>query len=328
VRAPGTGARIVILSPAKTGSRSGNSVTAQRYSRMLRSLGHQVRALSSESDPPDADLLIALHARKSARAVLAFSRAHPMRPVAIVLTGTDVYPDVTRSRAAVRALDLADAIVTLQPLAIERLPLRLRGKARVIWQSVDAARRPELEGHRRRRSTRFVVLGHLRREKDPLRAAYALRLLPPSTDAEVLQAGGVLDRAYVASLERAQTIGTRYRYLGELSRSRALALLAESDALVLSSRREGGANVASEAIALGIPVLASRIDGNAGIFGAGYAGYYRVASTRELAALMHRFVADDRFRQRLRRQIVALRPLVAPDRERRALRRLVNDLLK
>lgn len=295
---------------------------------MLRSLGYRVRVLPSASDPPDADLLVALHAGRSARAVLAFARAHPQRPIAVVLTGTDVYPDVTRSRLAVRALDAADAIVTLQPLAIERLPLRLRRKARVIWQSVYAEGHRRLAGHGQRRATRFVVLGHLRREKDPLRAAYALRRLLPAIDAEVFQAGGVLDRAYRAGVERAQTADTRYRYLGELARSKALALLAGSDALVLSSRREGGANVASEAIALGIPVLASRIDGNLGMFGADYAGYYRVGSTRELAALMHRYVADDRFRQRLCRQIAALRHVVAPDRELRALRRLVNDLLK
>jgi putative glycosyltransferase (TIGR04348 family) len=277
-------------------------------------------------------MLVALHACKSAGATLRFARDHPGRPIVIVLTGTDVYRDLPRSRRGMRAIELADAVVALQPLAIRRLPRRLQRKARVIRQScrlepnARASSRLREPGAAGRRTVRFAVLGHLRREKDPLRAAQALRRLPPDARICVVQAGGILDPAFAARVAREAEREPRYRYLGELSRARALALLARSDALILSSRLEGGANVATEAIALGVPVLASRIDGNLGVFGPDYAGYYAAGSTPELARLMQRFAQDPAFVQRLRAQIRALRPLFSPSKERAALGELVNEL--
>jgi glycosyltransferase involved in cell wall biosynthesis len=57
----------------------------------------------------------------------------------------------------------------------------------------------------------------------------------------------------------------RYRWLGELPRWQALRVLARSHVLVLSSLTEGGANVISEALALGVPIVASRIAGSMGL---------------------------------------------------------------
>lgn len=268
----------------------------------------------------DAGVLVALHACKSAPFVLAFHRRFPWRPIVVVLTGTDVYGAGLRSRKAMSALDTAAAIVTLQPLAIERLPERLRRKAIAVIQSAHrvTVTRKAKAGAR----VRLCVIGHLRREKDPLRAAYALRYLK-GEDVQVLQAGGVLDARYLPRANAIEARDSRYRYLGPLSKSRALRLLAGCDALVLSSRSEGGANVASEAIANGVPVLASRIDGNVGVFGAEYGGYYPAGSSKALAALIDRFVRDRAFARLLRRQIRALIPKVSFESERRGLARAI-----
>jgi putative glycosyltransferase (TIGR04348 family) len=319
--------KIVILSPAAVGSRSGNSVTATRYSRMLAALGYRVEVRSSAGAAPDADLLVALHARKSARAVLAFARTHPGRPIVVVLTGTDVYRDLQRSRLALRALKAAGAIVALQPLAIERLPPDLRSKATVVRQSAEvprSARRPA----RKPGTVRFCVLGHVRREKDPLRAAYALRWMALQPRVEVVQAGGILDPSFAPRIAQEQVRSPRYRYLGELSRPAALKLLSRCDALIISSRLEGGANVASEAIALGIPAIASDIDGNRGIFGKRYAGYFATGSARDLARVMTQFASDASFASRLRDQIARLRSIVDPSLEAGALGALVRKLLR
>jgi glycosyltransferase involved in cell wall biosynthesis len=80
----------------------------------------------------------------------------------------------------------------------------------------------------------------------------------------------------------------RYRWLGEQTRSRALRILNRSYLSVLSSRMEGGANVLSEAIAASVPILALRIDGNVGILGADYPGYFDVGNTTQLARLLSR----------------------------------------
>ncbi len=58
--------------------------------------------------------------------------------------------------------------------------------------------------------------------------------------------------------------------------------------MVISSLSEGGANVISEAVVAGVPVLASRMDGNVGLLGGGYPGYFPVGDTPALARLLER----------------------------------------
>jgi glycosyltransferase involved in cell wall biosynthesis len=95
---------------------------------------------------------------------------------------------------------------------------------------------------------------------------------------------------------------------------------------VISSLIEGGANVVSEAVVAGLPVIASRIDGNLGLLGADYAGYFPAGDTAGLAALLHRAEADDRFLRKLSLQCRRRRPLFQPARERAAWRALLTLL--
>lgn len=264
---------------------------------------------------------MALHARKSAKSVLAYRAAYPRRRIILVLTGTDVYRDIGRSGLAVRALEAADVVVALQPHAIRELPPRLRRKAVAVVQSAPAKR----HGARRRGGVlRICVLGHLRSEKDPMRAALALRKLDSSLRVEVLHAGGILSPVFARATAREMQHNARYRYLGELTRSQALNLLAKSDLLVQSSRMEGGANTVCEAIACATPVLASRIGGNEGILGRTYPGYYDVGDTAALSHLIERAARSPEFYDRLLRACEELRPLVDPQRELRAWRELLR----
>ncbi len=315
--------RIGIVSPTAATRRTGNVQTAQRYAAFLRSAGHRVRMLPLWSGEP-LDMLIALHARKSATSVRAFARAYPERPIIAVLTGTDIYRDLARSKRAQRVLELATRIVTLQPDALSRIPPRLRAKVTPIVQSATPPpRRRAVAGVGRR--AQFCVLGHLRVEKDPLRAAYALREFAHDAPIRVVQAGAALDERYLRAAYRIAVRDPRYRYLGELSHARAVRVLASSTALVLSSRMEGGANVLSEAIAAGVPVIASRISGNRGILGASYPGYYAVGDTRACARLMARCIEDGAFLRRLCAHVRRLKPLVAPARERRLLLGVIDS---
>ena len=64
--------------------------------------------------------------------------------------------------------------------------------------------------------------------------------------------------------------------MGNLAHDAARTALSRSHAMVIASLMEGGANVIIEAVTSGVPVLASDIDGNRGMLGDDYAGYFPV----------------------------------------------------
>lgn len=295
-------------------------MTADRYLRIFRELGWRARILPAYDGEP-ADCIVGLHAKKSARAVLAFRKRHPDRKVIVVLTGTDLYRDIKSSRLAQHALDAADVLVTLQPVGIAALPARFRSKAVSIVQSAPP--------YRRRKAVRSgpfcaCVLGHVRREKDPLRAAYAVRRISKGDSMRVVQAGKILEPRYERLLRQEAERNPHFRYAGALGRRAALALLARCDLLVQSSYLEGGANSICEAIACGVPILASRISGNIGILGRSYPGLYPPGDTKALRGLLERAMQSPRYYERLQRAVDDLLPLVQPSREQAAWHKILK----
>ena len=104
-------------------------------------------------------------------------------------------------------------------------------------------------------------------------------------------------------------------------------LLARSRLVVLSSRAEGGANVISEALAYGVPVLASRIPGTLGLLGPDYPGYFDVGDTRALTALLDRAESEPEFLEALQTAMARRAWLIDPVLERRAWRALLDELV-
>src|SRR4051812_2188353 len=302
--------KISLVTPAGAGMRNGNRHTALRWAAFLRAAGHKVSVSTKDIDSA-ADLLLALHARRSHESILDFWRRHPDRRIVLALTGTDVYRDIRISGEAQESLERADRLIVLQPKAIEQLAPHLQKKAHVVVQSCASGLRhhPAKKG-----PFRLCVIGHLREEKDPLRALAALRFLPEA-EVEIRQAGVLLDPAL-----RPSTSDKRYRWLAGVTHASALKLLASSHALVISSLMEGGANVVCEAIRIGVPVLASHISGNIGLLGESYAGYFPVGDARALARLISVAATDRTLYRTLKKQIAKLRPMVAPQAEARALR--------
>jgi putative glycosyltransferase (TIGR04348 family) len=314
--------RVRIVQPEVGRLTTGNNVTAQRWAGILRGLGHRV-GLGGEWTGQPCDLLVALHARKSHASIARFREAHPDKPLVVALTGTDLYRDVRSSKAAQASLACASRLVVLQPRGVAALPARYRRKTRVIRQS---ARCPGGLPVPRGDLIRVGVLAHLRRVKDPFRAARAARLLPASSRIRILHAGAALEPGMAAKARAHERASARYRWLGALPGAQALRLLGRSRLLVLTSRLEGGANVVAEALACGVPILSSRIDGILGTLGANYPGYFRVGDTRGLARLLRRFEADASFRRALARHCRRLMPLADPARERRRWKALLNGL--
>lgn len=118
----------------------------------------------------------------------------------------------------------------------------------------------------------------------------------------------------------------RYRWLGEIPRTKARHLIAQSHLLVLTSKMEGGANVISEALVDHTPVLSSNIPGSVGLLGAEYPGYYPTGNTAALRDLLIRAETDRVFYQDLKSQCAKQAALFHPDRERSAWQKLLSEL--
>ena len=115
---------ILIVSPALAAANNGNWHTASRWARMLA--GHCRIGIAGEWRGEPCDLMVALHARRSAASIDAYARARPRRPLVVVLTGTDLYRDIRTDPRARRSLELASHLVALQ----DRGPLELAAQLR------------------------------------------------------------------------------------------------------------------------------------------------------------------------------------------------------
>lgn len=315
---------ILIVSPATARENNGNWQTASRWARFLRG-EHEVGIAGGWSaDDPAPDLLVALHARRSAAALAAFHEAYPARPTVLVLTGTDLYRDIAGDRDAQASLERARALVLLQSAGLALLPPQLRARARVIYQSAPGLRPTRRAGAPRHAD--ICMVGHLRAEKDPLTFIRAAGLVTHPR-ARLLHIGGALEPALGEAAARAQAGNPRYRWLGALPHAQARQRLKRCHAMAIASTMEGGANVIIEAVTSGVPVLASDIDGNRGMLGDDYAGYFPVGDAQALAALVDRSLIDPAFDALLRRQCADRARLFAPSVERAAVRELVDNLL-
>lgn len=313
--------RIAIITPAGAHSRHGNRNTAARWAALLRELGHRV-VVQTAWDGLAVDAMIALHARRSHESIRRYAELHPQRPLIVVLTGTDLYRDIRFDACAQESMRLATRMIVLQEMGLTELAPAMRRKTRVIYQSTRViSPQPAL-----RSCFEVTVSGHLREEKDPFRAAAALAHLPSASRIRVSHLGGAMSPEMARAAREWAGREPRYRWLGELGRGKALRILARSKLMVISSRMEGGANVVSEALAAGVPVIASRISGNIGMLGKDYAGYYPLEDEKALAGLLWRAESDPGFYRRLRRQCAARKPLVTPQLEKRGLKKLLAEL--
>lgn len=316
--------RILIVSPASARDNNGNWQTASRWASFLRGAYDVDIAPTWQAGAAPPDLLIALHARRSAAALDAFSRSCPARPSLLVLTGTDLYRDIHSAPEAQAALAQATALVALQPAGLAELPAPLRPKTHVIYQSAPALPPQPAPPS----SLDICMIGHLRDEKDPLTFIRAAALVS-APGVRLLHIGGALDPALGAAAQQAQAAHPeRYRWLGPLPHGEARQRLAGCHAMAITSRMEGGANVIIEAVTSSVPVLASNISGNRGMLGEDYEGYFAPGDAAALARLVDRSVQDSAFDARLRRQCAARAALFTPAAEQAALLDLVDNLLR
>jgi putative glycosyltransferase (TIGR04348 family) len=314
--------RLVIVSPSLAAANTGNWHTAARWARMLH--GHCGIGIASQWSGEPCAVLVALHARRSAASIDAFHRAHPERPLVVVLTGTDLYRDIAVDATAQRSLRQATHLVVLQDQGVPALPAELRGKTRVIYQSarrLTAVPAPATRLH-------AVSVGHLRDEKDPRTFMRAAQRLRARGDIRFTQIGGALDAVLGTEAAALQAVNPHYRWLGNLPRATTRQHVRRAQLLVNTSRMEGGAQVIVEAAQSGTAVLATRVPGNVGMLGADHAGLFELGDDAGLAQLIARARDEPGFLAALRRQTLARAPLFEPAQEQRHLLELITPLLE
>jgi putative glycosyltransferase (TIGR04348 family) len=313
---------IQLVTPAPLTLNNGNRITALRWCTLLRKLGHRVRVTQSY-DERRCDVLIALHARRSADSIERFHARHPELPLIVVLTGTDLYRDIRRDRKAKRSLELATRLVVLQKMALQELPRRFHAKTEVIYQSAESAparpaAHPDL--------FRVCLIAHLRAEKDPLRAPLAVRRLPRDSRIGLIHIGLALDEKLADKAKKEAARNPRYRWLGQLSHHRTRKLLSESQLVCISSKMEGSSNVLSEALASNVPVVATRIPGLIGTLDEDFPGYFPVGDTKKLCALLRRAETNAKFYRALQRRCARAAKWVRPERELKSWSKLLTRL--
>ncbi len=314
---------VLIISPATARENNGNWQTASRWCHFLRHryLVSIASGWTANATPPD--LMIALHARRSADALAVFTQHFPRSPSVLVLTGTDLYRDIAIWPEARTSLDHAKHLVLLQSAGLELLPPSVRAKASVIYQSAPTVHPPARA--ERRRHFDVCMIGHLRAEKDPYTFMRASSLVT-APKVRLLHIGGALESALGQAATATQAVNDNYHWLGHQPHNTARQRLSRSDLMVITSLMEGGANVIIEAVTSGVPVVASDISGNRGMLGNDYAGYFEPGNAAQLAALIDRCATDKSFYAELCLQCKARASLFAPETERASVLDLVDNL--
>ncbi|TVP51796.1 MAG: TIGR04348 family glycosyltransferase [Halomonadaceae bacterium] len=307
---------VTVITPAGAGSRMGNRATANRWAGFLRNLGHRVR-VRTEYQGEATDLLLALHAWRSASAIQHYRERYPGQGLIVALTGTDIYRfQYTHGGPTLASMAAADCLIALHPGVGNRIPAYLQEKLQVVFQS---ARAPDQAVPDPAAGFEVCVVGHLREEKDSLRAAYAVRDLPGESAINVVALGKAHNGEWETAARQEMQLNPRYHWRGEVSPANVRKMMARARLMVISSRMEGGANVISEACVAGLPVIASDIDGNRGLLGENYPGYFPVADTAALQGLLLRAEQSPQWLEQLRQHCRELARQFTPQAEQASL---------
>jgi len=228
--------KIFMVTPAGKRSLSGNRATAVRWFRILKRMGHRVEVDVSWDGKP-ADMMVALHSWRSADSISAFYEQYPDLPLIVALTGTDLYRFIhSHAETTLHSIEVADHLVALHDLAYLAIPEQYWDKLTVIKQSaIPLSRRLPP----RKTTFDICVAGHLRDEKDSLRAAYAVRDVPAESRLRVLHYGKAHNDEWEKAALEEMNINNRYHWFGELPHGKVRQAFARCRAMVLSSRMEG-----------------------------------------------------------------------------------------
>jgi len=188
-----------------------------------------------------------------------------------------------------KALKWADAVTAVSRSAAERYR-SLGFNVLYVPNAIDLADLPE-EG-RRLFERQVVYCGRLSKEKGVDLLIEAIQRVDANL---VIVGGGPLERE-LRELARGDP---RVRFTGPLPRGGALKLVKGSDVFVLPSRHEGLSTALLEAMAMGVPVVATRVGGNVELVEHGVTGLLVEPDPSQLAGAISLLLEDRSLAQRL-----------------------------
>jgi len=307
--------RLLIVAPDQSEA-TGNLVTARRLQAGLAGCGIDAElALLPENAPettyrnacrqwrPDAVLL--LHAWRSGRIWMACREQLPL-PAVVLLTGTDIHggiDDPLQGPTIKAVLDSADLILSQNRLTVAALAAGPWGaKLRQLPPAVVLGDAPYPLRNRHGIPDDTVLFLHpagirpVKANLDLLRLCDPLAVRYP--DFRLAFCGPVLDPDYALDFFAALTNRTWASWLGIIPPEAMPAALRAADVILNHSLSEGLSGVLLEALAVGRPILARDIPGNAAIIEDGANGllYDSPASFHRQATHLAK---DPELRQRL-----------------------------
>ena len=348
---------ICIVVPVYRGSQRGNEITAMRWKTMLTELAHSVTIVTIDDPIRESDCLIALNAVKTNPWLHQFHENYPDRSIIVCLTGTDLHgvfgeankrptrplssdsnqhigrrskhrdsKSAPRDRA-VDSLDLADRIVLLEPEGQRKLPVSYQAKCQVIFQSARKFQsQPSQQKFCDKDSFLVSLIGHLRKPKDPMLAAKAIRMLPTTSKIKLVHVGEVIEEEYLSWIQNEVEENDRYQWTGKVEHEIAQQILVESQLTLLTSINEGAPSIVSEAVVNEVPMLATRIDATVGMLGEDYPGLFEVGNVEQLVGLMLRAEREKEFLPQLKTALSQKKNRFTRETELKSLEKLINSL--
>lgn len=281
--------RVLIVLPRQDRA-TGNEVTAERHRAGLAALGHEVALVRLGLD--DAPLLRAavqsfapdvvhlLHAYRSGTPWLAADMTGV--PCVVTLTGTDIHGGIDRPMEGAvirRVLAGAGRIITQNRLTAARLHddfPRLAAKVAYLPPGILLGTDPPALTRAELAAPGACLFFHPAGLRPVKGNSELLDLFDPLAAAglsfEVAFCGPALDPDYSAAFLSALAQRPWARYLGVIPPAAMAATLRQADVVLNNSQSEGLPNALLEAAALGVPILARAIPGNAAVVEEGING--------------------------------------------------------
>jgi glycosyltransferase involved in cell wall biosynthesis len=308
--------RIALATPYTLPFYCGNSILAERLREGMRSRGLDISVYNTDEHVPEdavaaaPDILHTLNADKTYRWAERFLCKRPL-PWVITFTGTDYnsWCGLNAPPPHIRSsLERASALILFHEDAAERLRAavpEVSARAKVIPQGVSPLINVDRDGVRSRfdiprDAMVFLMVAGIRPVKNLALAIAAFAEVEKRiSNVIMLLVGPVLDKEEAKKVLGMGNALRSFYYLGARPPEEVREIMGAADVLLNTSHHEGMPGAVLEAMAAGLPVIASAVPGNSALIRHGESGFLFAPGNRvELVEAFVRLAGESALRTR------------------------------